>query len=206
MLTNDEKETLIIELGIDYHKILSNINGSVVACLISHEHSDHLYKDNDKKLEIFFPILKPQYNLIGLPYTFGHYKVTPLQAKHDVECNAYLIECDNKTILFATDTYEIPKVPQMVDVFLIEINHIEKMVLDKLAIDESIYLKRALTSHSSLERTSEYFKELEYKPEFIHIIHASSTEGNIDKNVVLKELKQYCDKVDFAQEGEIIDF
>lgn len=210
-ILSENGEDLIIDLGINRKKILSHINNKLVGVLLSHRHADHLWKDNDVYFSDYVDILSPQNTEINEQYTLGHYTITPLLAHHDVDCNAYLIETQDTTILFATDTKELPKVNKIVDIFIVEINYCERKVFGILAnvLDGSsdyFYYHRVLKTHASLEYVTNYFNELPYRPQTIMAIHLSHTKANIDHKLIQDAIEPMCDELIFADETKRYDF
>lgn len=210
-IISDNGEDLILDLGINRKKILSSLNNELVGVLLSHRHADHLWKDNDIYFSEYTKVLSPQNTIVGKEYKLGHYTITPLQADHDVECYSFLIQTPTDTILFATDTHTIPKVSQIVDIFLIEINYCERKVFGILnnineATSDWFYYHRVLKTHASLESVAKYIDELPYRPQTIMAIHLSHTQANIDHKLITDSIEPLCDELIFADETKEYDF
>ncbi len=202
ILNNDNKE-LFLELGVDYNTILLNLEDikNVVGCTISHRgHQDHLKKDNDVRLrECGISILSHDNTEIGKKYKLGNFDIIPLPAIHNVECRSFLIKVDGNTILFATDTSQLPKINVKIDYFIIEVNYIDKLREQAVLQNDSnwLHLSGIYKNHHSLESAVDYFEELDYKPKKIITIHKSNS-GLFNKDIVIETLKRYCNDVEVA--------
>lgn len=198
VLENDNKQ-LIIELGVDYNDILLNLTNinDIVGCITSHFHQDHLKKGNDTKMREFgIPILSHNNTEIGKKYKLENFDIIPLPAIHNVECRSYLIKVDGNTILFATDTSQLPKVNVKIDYFIVEVNYIERLREQAILQDNDsyIHLNGIYNNHHSLESALEYFKSLNYKPKKIITIH-SSNSGLFSKEETINALKPYTEEI-----------
>lgn len=206
LLTNNN-EQLIIELGLKYNQIFSQIDLSkVVGIICTHEHSDHIYGNNlEKAKELGVPIITPldkNYKILK-PYKLGSFIIIPLKAYHNVECYAYVIRVANKTILFATDTNKIPKINLKIDILIGEVNHI-RSVIEKITMEdednEYAHLLKSYKNHHSLEEMSYYLKSLNYKLD-LYIIHYSKTIA-FNEQVVIRGLKPLTNKLFIVKERE----
>ena len=132
LLENSKGEILIIELGIKQEDIFRNIKetSKIVGALYTHNHGDHnlKVKKDKKNSDLLSEWGIDVYGIdnmgVGKTYGIGSFKVLPLPAIHDVPCYSYLIKCDNKSILFATDTNQLVKVNGIeIDTFIVEVNY-----------------------------------------------------------------------------------
>lgn len=211
ILENSRGKQLVIELGIKYIKIITKINyDKTQAILISHNHSDHNYNNNDVKFSnLNIPIIKPENVILNKPLIFGDrdFVVIPIKAYHNVNCVSYLIRCDNKTILFATDTNKITKVSCKIDYLICEVNHIQKNIINLTMYDkdnEFYHLTQSFKNHHSLEEMEFYLQSLNYKPDKLLVIHWSSTKA-FDKDLVVESLGKYIkDPIIIVKKGEYI--
>ena len=227
-ITDKKNKTLMMELGIPYYEILKQIKQEnislidVQGIIVSHKHTDHLIEKNDEKFRMLrIPIIMPPNTLEeeqNYPYNqwkrIKNFLVMPLKARHgSTNCNSYLIYVisENKYILFATDTTIIPKIKCKIEVFMVEINYIEENVKALLQEDfenenQSLaYRNRALQTHMSLEKATEYFDSLKIKPFMILTLHHSHTKGHFDREQVLKELEPYANIVDIVENGNFYE-
>lgn len=211
-ITNSNNEVLLIELGIPFEKIITQIDNidKISGVLISHKHKDHNFNDNDTKfinsgISVYSPSLSNCE--IGKKYSLNGFEFIPLPCKHNVPCFGYLIRCDNKTILFATDTRELPKVNMPIDVFLIEINHIyswvEKIINEMDYQDSKFnYEARSVYTHHSVESCKEYFSNLGYIPSIILGIHHSYNQEHFSKDYAFENLSQIADYFDIVEDND----
>ena len=199
---------LLIELGMPYKNLLLNISdiNSLVGCTTTHDHIDHINKktyDDLKKVGV--KIITPTNTKIGKRYKFGDFEIVPLPAIHNVECRAYLIRVGGDTVLFATDTRQLPKVNNVkIDYFIIEVNYIEAIRESVILSDNDInalHLNGIYQNHHSLESAVEYFENLPYKAKKIVAIHKSNS-GLFDEKIVEEKLSKFANEVYIASNGK----
>ena len=185
-------DSLIIECGsVQFLKLKKSLNydfSRVRGALISHSHKDHC-GDVKKILQCGIHTLGTaevfngceQYSafchtakhLRGVK--FGQFRVLPLAMRHDIECFGYLISIADTTLLFATDTTDIPYSLPQVDYLMIESNYSRKIIDEKL-FEGSLtnYLHhRIIRSHMSLE-TAIFFILGQKRLKGILLIHLSA--------------------------------
>lgn len=196
LLENSKGETLIIELGIKQEEIFIQIKNisKIVGAIYTHNHGDHNLKakkdlrNSDVMQSWGIDVYGIDNMEVGKTYEIGSFKVLPLPALHDVPCYSYLIKCDNKSILFATDTSKLVKVNGIeIDVFIVEVNYsIELMnrMLEKQEEETELDIQAIRTNekHLALETLCEYFDTLGYIPKQILTIHGSGRKWfNLDQ-------------------------
>ena len=212
-IINKQGKILLVELGIPLNEILKDLDlDNVSGAIVSHNHKDHNYNDNVKRLASFgMPIITTQNGVVGKRVDLDGFSIIPLPCKHNIKCFGYLIKVDNTIIMFATDTKDLPKVANIkVDVFMVEINYIESMVnrvLSTMAYDNMKlnYESRVLITHNSLENGITYFENLKYKPSAILTIHKSDNPNHYNQQVVMDKLKPFAIKVDSLSNGSIFE-
>lgn len=207
-LLNYEGENLIIDLGMPYKTLLLNIDNinSIVGCLIDHTHIDHLMPKTYNELKgLGIKILTPSNSQIGKKYKLGSFEIMPLPCIHNVECRGYFIKVGGDTILFATDTRQLPKLKNVkIDYFIVEVNYIEAIREQVVLTDNEsngLHLQGIYQNHHSLESAVEYFESLPYKPKKIVTIHKSNS-GLFSENKVIEELSRFANEVFVATNGE----
>ena len=213
LLTNDREETLILDCGIKFDRIVTNelfpSVDKVVGCLCTHSHIDHnkSLKDIEK-----LGIRTIYYNNISIKtYELGNYIIYPFKVKHNVDCYGFLIK-DNiskKTIAYVTDMNELPIVKN-VDIWLVECNYTEELMEENIKKyrnndDKNYFIcEKAKLNHMSLTKLYMYFSNiLLKKPFMILICHTSSS--NCDKIIVEKTMKLKCKDTFIVKDGDIFN-
>lgn len=131
----------MIDCGVSFAAIGKAIY-KVDYLLITHVHSDHLKLPTLTKIRKSFPHIK----IIGnyevaykvkldiitadlAPITLGDWTVTPFPCVHDVVCQGFVLDKDERKIIYATDTATLDNAPkQKYDWFFLESNHDEKIL------------------------------------------------------------------------------
>jgi hypothetical protein len=194
---------------MSYKTLLLNINdiNSVVGCVVSHDkHQDHfILKTYNELKKVGVKILTPTNTQIGKRYKLGSFEIVPLPCIHNVECRGYLLKVGGDTLLFATDTRQLPKVKNVkIDYFIVEVNYIEAIREQVVLSDNEsngLHLNGIYQNHHSLESAVEYFESLDYKPKYIITIHKSNSGLHIDSEVK-KELNRFAkEEVFIAQKN-----
>ena len=167
-LCSGDGEILLIEAGVKPKETIKAIDyrvECVSGCVVSHTHGDHAQYITaysklgirvgcnqdvaNKKTALLFPnILQP-----GKTYSFGFFRVTPFEVKHDVPNLGFIIHHkDMGTMLFATDTYTLPYEFRNVDHFLIEANYSDEILYENIrkGVVSPIQRARLMVSHMSL--------------------------------------------------------
>lgn len=190
-LTSNSGKIILLECGIKFEKICEHIDSwrNVVACFITHKDNDHSIAMNDLKKR-FVKCYLPE-NLEQLKwFEISCFKVLPILTPHrtDIDCYSYLIECDNKIIFFATDTYQISiTTEKQIDCAMIETNYIQSIIDER--IDNCEDIRENYKSHLGLHKAKEWLDNLKLKPKKVIAVHLS--KNNCNKNIVLGELKEY---------------
>lgn len=145
---------ILIDAGINYTRLKNELNkidvepSSLDGILITHMHSDHTNGLSSiiKKVQIpvfakkelendLKKIVPNEYlEIIDDEFIINDFKVEVINASHDVPAFGYIIESNNKSIMYLTDTgyinrkyYEKAKNK---DAYIIESNHDEKMLME----------------------------------------------------------------------------
>ena len=175
-LLQDEGRTLILDAGLPIRMIMEGIDnpGSIVGCLITHEHMDHakamcdlakrgirVYASRGTWREVTEnPIWSGISVMPGCSFSVGGFTVKPFLTEHDaVEPLGFLIRNDmtGEMILYATDTYYLRYTFPGVHYWLIECNYCDDLV-DQMLFDGVLNLElrnRLKKSHLSLDRLKE---------------------------------------------------
>ena len=206
VISDKSGSQLLLECGIKYEKILPHIDFEKLTCLlVSHSHLwlDHsLCKNN---FVDYFRVVSPENDVVGQPISIENWTVVPIQCYHNVDCFGYIIwnKNENKSILFCTDTRELPKIAD---------RHFDLMMLEcNYNYDKVIENSRALRlpndgykNHLALETLTEWLSTRENKPTNLMAIHIS-TNGNLDRELAQNELSKYAENFYFAKKGVVLE-
>lgn len=217
-----EKESLMIEAGMSMSKIRKAVPDfkKVVGCIISHRHGDHAKSINDI-LRIGIPVLTNDDVLThykvrnanaisvieGEVIKIGEFKVVPLPANHDVECQSYLISHPSVGILlFATDTCGLDYNIDNIDYLMLECNYSEECI--QLAIDEGRtnyhVAERVRETHNSIDNCIDFIKTNGCKVKKVFLLHLS--HENSDPSSFLTRVTEETQKdIYIASAGINID-
>lgn len=212
-IVNNKGNILLVELGLPLNDILRGLDlRKVQGCIVSHNHQDHNYKGNVKKIASFgIPTLTTENGVVGKKTNLGDFSVIPIPCQHNIKCYGYLINVDGFVIMFATDTKKIPTIKNIkVDIFMVEVNYIESMVNNVVntidALDPKLaYESRVFITHNSLENTITYFENLDYKPIYILPIHASDNKEHYAWCEVQNELRPFAKEVQIFENGKVLE-
>lgn len=216
-LLKTSTDTLILELGVNKETILKGIDYStsnIAGALITHSHKDHSksIKDMTKLgikcygLEATFTEEEkksPFVNYIQVEKTFylKGFKVTPLEAFHDVPIVSYLISHKELgTVLFVTDTYKFNYQIKGINYFLVEANYDIEVLKENVKSERiNTYLaRRVINSHLSIEAALKLIDLNKDYARAIILIHLSgdnsSSESFKDKMIKLTGVPVYIAK------------
>lgn len=209
LLENSKNETLIIELGIRQEDIFKNIKeiSKVVGAIYTHNHGDHNLKvskgkkNSDVMREWGINVRGIDNAKLGEKIKMGDFTITPVPADHDVPCHSYLIQCEGKNILFATDTRRLVHLKGIeIQYFIVEVNYIEAIMNEMLEqfeeeTDLDVQAINTYNKHLSLETLCSYFDSTEYRPKKIFTIHGSGRKW-FDLKKTKKALEKYVESKD----------
>lgn len=178
-LLQDDDRTLILDAGLPVRRIMEGIErpGSVVGCLVTHEHMDHAKAMTDlagRGIRVYAsggtwraigggPIWSAIWVRPGTNFSVGGFTVKPFSTEHDAaEPLGFLIRNDRtgETLLYATDTYYLRRTFPGVHYWLIECNYVDDLV-DGMMFGGQMSLElrnRLKKSHLSLDRLKEALK------------------------------------------------
>lgn len=198
-------EILVLELGISYKEIISNLNkdefSKISGCIVSHRHTDHFNDKTCKKFQSFgisvyscndVNTINDGVNVleIGKSHKIGGFCIQPIPLKHSVENYGYIIKHDDfGKLVFITDTSEFPFKIKNVNHWLIEANYDDDIIIDNSL--SNIKNMSLYQEHLSLSQCINVLKHSynEYT-QSITLIHLSSKNSNEEMfvNAVKKEL------------------
>ncbi|WP_312922578.1 MBL fold metallo-hydrolase [Empedobacter brevis] len=207
-ILENEKEALIIELGLNFSKVKEVLNfdlSKVVGAIISHCHLDHakgMKQALDNGIECYssqgtFKSLDIQHHNAKIikskqAFRIGNFKILPFNVHHDVnEPLGFLIDHDETgRVLFVTDTTYIDYTFPNLNNIIIEANYCEEIIKEKLGSTwQGEFLKnRILKSHMSIEtcRDTLLANDLSQVNNIV-LIHLSN--DNSDENLFRKIIR-----------------
>jgi phosphoribosyl 1,2-cyclic phosphodiesterase len=197
-LANDD---LLIDVGLNYSLIKPY---PIKYLLLTHRHSDHLNLTTLRKLYVSHKVqiycgawladtlknYNPTIVEKGKIYEFGSYKISPIQAYHDVPNCGYRIMEGTHKHLHITDTGTLEGIMAMgYESASIECNHDENRALELIKAakekGEFTHLIGAMNSHLSVQQAIKFCKENKVKRLYpCHIGESTKTE-------VIKALKEW---------------
>ena len=206
VIESDNHRYLMIDNGLTKKKTkekLENFNISIdeiKALLVTHSHSDHI-----SGISIFSKDILYSTSLCGIDtpvcnylvpfdsYEINGFKVTCLPTSHDAPGSCgFIIECDNETLVYITDTgYIYEKVCEKIvnkEYYIIESNHNVRMELE---CNRPQYLKKRVIGdygHLSNEDSANYMCDvIGDKTKQIILAHLSQ-----DANTPSQAMEDYC--------------
>ena len=207
LLTNG-KETLIIDMGIKYPKLLMEIDDldKIAGGILSHEHTDHNaingnQRTSDLLEQIGIRIISPKNAELYKKYKLGSFEIIPIQCYHNVVCYGYVIRIDGQYVYFATDTFKMEKIKNIeIDHFIVECNYCDYLCQTAMLNAETnlTHLQNIMRNHQSLNTLQEYFDNLGYNPKTLITIHKSNS-GYFERAEVQYVINQYADNAYIAK-------
>ncbi|MDD6223616.1 MAG: MBL fold metallo-hydrolase [bacterium] len=214
---------ILIDIGTTYQYLASELEKINITThdldfvLITHTHSDHikglqsLVKKTNLKVYItpgMISVLQekiPLENLRNLEETniFNDLKIDLIHTSHDVESVGYILESNNKSLIYITDTGYVNKkyIPRLTNknLYIIESNHDEKMLMNG---PYPYVLKQRVISdkgHLSNHATAKLLKEV-VGPSTERIILAHISEHNNTEKLAYEYTKKELEKKQIAKE------
>lgn len=211
---SDGKTKVLLDAGITAKKIAQGLNFSLAdidACLITHEHSDHVKAAKDlSRLGIpiyltqgsFDSLKNTQYELMpvlarivkaGRLFKVKSLTILPFKTEHDAqEPCGYLIHSSetHEKLLYITDSFYVRYKFHGVNYMLVECNYTDERLQQNVeaGIIPAPMLERLRRSHMSLEHLKEFIKASDIKNlKLIYLIHISNDNGDIKRMV--REIK-----------------
>jgi phosphoribosyl 1,2-cyclic phosphodiesterase len=213
----DGKTPLLLECGIRYKDIQKGFDfkvSEIGACLVTHEHQDHVKSIHD--------VLKAGIDVFGSHGTFEtlgitHHRIKPVRAReqfqigtwtilpfdvqHDVSepLGFLLVNQEGEKLLFATDTYYIKyRFPGLTHI-MVECNYSMDIISENVTngIIHKAMKKRVMKSHFSLKNVKEFLKANDLsKVEEIWLLHLSDNNSNEEQ--FKREIQELTGKLVFV--------
>lgn len=132
---------MMFDIGVPFGFIRDDLY-KIRYLFLTHRHTDHINKITLRKVAKEFPRIKiiANYdlaNIIKADYFVGDEteiklkdrNIKAFKCEHDVPCSGYVVQIDDKNLIYATDTSTLEHAPKLkYDYFFIESNHDAKKV------------------------------------------------------------------------------
>ena len=206
-------EKLIIDLGVSWNEILGGLDydiANVCGCLCCHVHGDHS-KSIPKALYYCLRVfscqnVKDKYEGVTVlepmkVTTISSFKVVALPLKHNVENYGFIIyHSELGKLVYAVDCVEFPYNVKDASHWIIEANHDEEIIFDKMLENE--YSRSASENHLNILQAIDALKRNKgLNMSTIVLSHLSDSNSNSEafKKMVKEQLD--FDSVYVAQNG-----
>jgi len=210
---DDGRSEMLIECGLPIKKIKEGLNFNtsyIDACIVSHEHKDHVksFSDlNDLSIDTWLP--SEMFDNIKKMHHRNHFyhslqkfhcisfDIFPFPINHDVPCYGFIIVSrhSDEKIVYATDTYFLNHTFVGVDYYMIECSYSARILNENVqyGLSNTLYAERLKKSHFELENVKEFFKKTDTeKTKQIYLLHLS--EQNSDAKLFEDEIKKITGK------------
>lgn len=224
-IIQNETEALVIECGVSFKEVKKALDfniSKVVGALVSHEHGDHADYINHF-LEARIPVYmsagtytklklksKFQPHILYGQIKIGNFTIVPFGVKHDAAepLGFYINHPETGNVLFATDTYFLPKRFANLNNILIEANYRMDLLKKNIAAGKvpALLRSRTIESHMSFETCKEALlaNDLSQVNNII-LIHLSN--GNSNSEEFKADMKEATGKtIHIADSGMRIPF
>lgn len=191
-LLSSGTETLIIEAGIPYKRILKGLDFNlmdVAGVVVSHSHSDHSKSAEDFK-RAGIPVFDSYDSEVEKKVrTYGKFVIHSFKLEHDVPCMGfYILHPDMGSLVYLTDTeyckYRFPNVNHI----LIEANYDARLIPEDHPARVHI-----LKGHMELQ-TTKGFVQANKSSELRNVILCHMSEDNMDYEIMRKEVSEVAGK------------
>ena len=190
---------VILDLGLSWEDVQKGLDydvSCISAILLTHKHSDHL-KGVKEAISRGFSVygnndVCSNYNgcnelKMGYALKIDGWKIQTFELVHNVPNNAFIIDTfDGIRILYCTDTVYIPKVVKNVNYAIIECNHDDEYMLDRM-VDGKFSASRP-EHHQDIFDCIEYLKRI-YNPNLQCVVLWHMSDSNIDEKKAVQRVK-----------------
>lgn len=193
ILADDHGKRLILDVGIQYKKILPGIDfdlNSVQGVLVTHEHKDHSLSVNEFIIR-GIPVYRPYaYEPGARPKAdFGEFHVQCFPLEHDVPCYGFLItHPEMGKLVYITDTAYCKYRFKNLNHILVECNYDAEMLADDYAAHGHV-----LHDHMELNATKRFI-EANKSDSLRNVILCHLSDTNISEQKALETIQQSLEK------------
>lgn len=189
-LTADNGEILLLDAGIPIAEIKKGLDydiENVCACIITHVHKDHSLSANKLKT-MGIPVWQPYLSdTVRMRTHLGKFEIECFDVPHNgIPCRAFLIKCEDTTILYATDFELIPYNLQKknINVMLIEMNYQSDRIVDIDAHRQHTILGHAeeKTTIGVITNNMEHLRKV--------ILCHMSKSGSLDRKIAMQHIRE----------------
>jgi phosphoribosyl 1,2-cyclic phosphodiesterase len=193
---------ILLECGIKYKDIQKGFDfkmSEVRACLVTHEHNDHVKSINDVlKAGIDVYASRGTFETLGIThyriksikskeqFHIGTWTILPFDVQHDVSepLGFLLVNQLGEKLLFATDTYYIKYRFSGLTHFMVECNYSMDILNENISSGRvpRAMKKRLMKSHFSLDNVKDFLKANDLsKVQEIWLLHLSDNNSHAER-------------------------
>jgi phosphoribosyl 1,2-cyclic phosphodiesterase len=193
---------ILLECGIRYKDIQRGFDfkmSEVGACLVTHEHNDHVKSINDVlKAGIDVYASRGTFETLGIThhrikpvrskeqFQIGTWTILPFDVQHDVSepLGFLLVNQLGEKLLFATDTYYIKYRFSGITHIMVECNYSMDILNENIATGRvsKAMKKRLMKSHFSLDNVKDFLRANDLsKVHEIWLLHLSDNNSNAER-------------------------
>ena len=189
VLTDNNGRRLLLDVGIQYKKILDGIGYellSVDGICVTHEHKDHSLSVNEFRIR-GIPIYRPYaYEPNARPIVdFGKFHIQWFPLEHDVPCYGFLVtHPEMGKLVYITDTAYCKYRFKDVNHILVECNYDERMLSEDYAAHGHV-----LHDHMELQ-TTKRFLQANSSDALKNVILCHLSRENISEKTAIDEVNQ----------------
>lgn len=171
-LEDSNHNGVLLDLGLSWAKIKHGIDYSIdniKFALVTHNHSDHS-KCIENTADAGIPVYSnndvishhPKAILINKKTKIGDIIVTPIKLFHDIPNQGYLVDfSDGIRVVYITDTCKIPYRFKNVDIFIVESNFHEDIMIEAMcdSTTSGFLANRVYHTHLSLQKCEGFLRQ-----------------------------------------------
>jgi Metal-dependent hydrolases of the beta-lactamase superfamily I len=216
---SDGETKILIECGMKYKDLQQSLDfklSQLDGCIVTHEHKDHS-KSVNAVMKNGVPVYMTYGSAYDIPnneriniieadkrFTVGTFDILPFDTYHDVdESVGFFIRSvlTGEKMMFATDTINVDKSMDGLDIIAIECNH-DKMLMESKKCDLKIdrpdnwdgrikLLERISNTHMSVDMCERYLSHIDLSNcKQIFLLHMSDNYSN--ERIFVERIRRVC--------------